>query len=295
MVLRKSRDRTMEQKRVTVLKIMCWTGFAKLAWAAMVRGGMVGTVVFVLTACGGGDNGQADAVPSAAQLCATIGVVPRILNGTVCITPERSPVVQLYVSKSGSMFMDLCSGTVVGPRQVLTAAHCLSSSTVAVSTPLWENGLDVGRLMASSWVVHPHFRIEPTGFINDAAVVTFEVDLPNPSLPLLTGEPTVLGHRVYLAGWGAPVLDFAVGYADLSIVNATHIGYVYGNTASNTCSGDSGGPMYRVVNGQPAVIGITSTGTLDDCGEGDRPLFTNLQSEPVLGFLREEIANLREH
>lgn len=274
-------------------------GVGAAAWPTRaVRGAWVGWGLAALAACGGGgdeaDEGRAAAVPTAAQLCATVGVSPRIRNGAACAQPERSPVVALFVLEQGATRPGLCSGTVVGPRQVLTAAHCLPSRTRAVELPRWENGAIVGAVTASRWVVHPGYRVESTGFFNDAAVVTFDEDLPHPRLPVLTGEATTVGQRVYVAGWGAPVLDLAVGYADLGIVNTSHIGYVYDGVASNTCSGDSGGPAYRVVQGQPALVGITSTGTAPDCGPGDRSLYTNLQAEAVLGFLRAEVVGLQE-
>ena len=257
----------------------------------------VGALVLAVAACGGGDDTDVDlpeAVPSAAQLCNSIGVLPRIRNGTVCTQPERAPVVPLFVSSQGSTKPDLCSGTVVGPRQVLTAAHCLSSRTRMVELPLWENGTIVRTMVASRWVVHPAYRVESSGFVNDAAVVTFDVDLPNPQLPLLTSQAVVPGQRIYLAGWGLPVFDLVVGYADVGIVNATHFGYVYDGVTSNTCSGDSGGPAYRLAYGQPALVGITSTGTTSDCNTGDRSMFTHLQSPAVLNFVRTHVVGLRE-
>jgi hypothetical protein len=42
------------------------------------------------------------------------------------------------------------------------------------------------------------------------------------------------------------------------------------------------------VGGQPALIGITSSGTVSDCGKGDGSLFTNVQGPSVINFIRSQ-------
>lgn len=271
-------------------------------WSTCVAQALCCWCVMVgLVACGGGDGGGGEEakptveppVPTAAQLCATARVFPQILNGAVCAQPEQTPVVQLTVV-TGFARRTQCSGSVVGPRQVLTAAHCLPENTVAVEIDVLEKGTTVTKATASRWVTHPMYSVGSMIYYNDAAVVTFTADLPNPLLPLLTSEPTAVGQRMYIAGWGKPVFDLAVGYADVQFVDAWHIGYVYDGITSNTCSGDSGGPAYRLLQGQPALVGITSSGSESGCGAGDRALYTNVQTAPVLSFLRTEVAGLQE-
>ncbi|HMN92864.1 MAG TPA: trypsin-like serine protease [Hydrogenophaga sp.] len=259
-------------------------------------------MVLFLSACGGGSDPVDDGASSPEVRCGTLGLTPKIFNGTECAESAGSPVVPLVIfASSFDPEAGLCSGTVLSPTRVLTAAHCIPNDARAVG--VW--GAD-GVVWASGWVVHPDFREESTGFFNDAAVVTVTASLRNASMALLLGEPAAVGQSVFIAGWGRtdsagafafdvdpmdPTLtnvgDVVVGNASLSFVNQDHLGFVFSGRNSDTCQGDSGGPLYRDMNGRKGLLGITSFGSTAICGGNGRSVYTNIQTPAVLDFILE--------
>ncbi len=238
----------------------------------------------LLAACGGG-GGDAVAEPTPVEQCASAGVVPKIRGGTACALPGQSPVVVFIATQRGGPGL-YCSGTLISPTRILTAAHCLPSDVTRVSVPVWQADGSARELRASGWVAHPEYQQTPAGFLNDVGIVMLSSPLPATPMPLLVSSPSATGQQVFVAGWGGPDYELAVGHNRITTVNALHLGYVYDGNRANTCAGDSGGPMYRAVGGTHGVVGITSSGTNDTCEAGDVSLFTNIQTPKVLDFIR---------
>jgi secreted trypsin-like serine protease len=237
----------------------------------------------LLAACGGGDGPE---LPSAQALCGSAGVNPKVVNGASCGQPERTAVVLLEVVSATSV--SRCSGTLITPTKILTAAHCIPSSARRVLVGVWSpNGTVTGR-NASRWAVHPQYQPTTTVLLNDVAVVVLPSPMPNPTMPVLVSARTAAGQGVYVAGWGAPSFDLAVGFATLSSVNDNSLRYQFNGDLSNTCSGDSGGPVYRLVDGRAAVVGVTSSGSAPNCGDNEASLSTNVQGDAVIPFIRSQ-------
>lgn len=248
-------------------------------------------LALLVSACGGG--GSDVALPSATELCASQGLQPKIANGANCANPSQSPVILLYMVTGSGAYQ--CSGVLVTPTTVLTAAHCLRAGTSRVVAAKWDAKGGVTGVSARSWVSHPGFsEAGSVGYVNDIGVVKLASALPNPTMPLLVSQRSSVGNQVYLSGWGDPGGDLAVGYAQLNVVNEAQIGFTYTGKLSNSCPGDSGGPVYRPVNGRQGVVGLTSTGTTEGCAEGDHSLFTNTQSPSVLEFIHTQAPGAAE-
>ncbi len=251
-------------------------------------------LALALAGCGGGDDDEVDAVSPSAQ-CGSLGLTPKVTNGTDCTPEAASAALQLQIFIADGRTAT-CSGTLLTATRVLTAAHCLRGGVSRVVVTQFDAGGNATPVAARSWVLHPRFRDTSEGFFNDAAVLELSAALVNPTMPLLLSEPSASGQDVFFAGFGAPGFELAVGNARLSRVTADHVGFIYGGSESNTCPGDSGGPMYRLVNGQPALVGITSFGLRRRgravCQEGEDSRFTNTQTPEVLNFIRAQVPDL---
>lgn len=188
-----------------------------------------------------------------------------------------------------------CTGTVVAPRVVLTAGHCVEdidsgrltpAADFAVATGVADlstvRATDVSRV--SQAVVNPSFR--PSLLHNDAGLLVLATPTSAPALPLATAADAALlepGSPLSVAGWGltdgkAKGIDGLLRAADTVVQAAgfcrSGVGEYYPfyapttqlcaadppAFASGTCHGDSGGPAIARQGGAPIQVGIISLG-----------------------------------
>jgi hypothetical protein len=157
-----------------------------------------------------------------------------------------------------------CTGTLVAPRVVVTAAHCetpapptavffgadptLGGTTVAVLDARAEPGFD------------------PVTLVDDLAVVLLAAPAAVTPWPLWMGPPEALapGAPLRLVGFGATAASDRApprkhaGTATVAAVAAAT--FSFQPDPAQTCRGDSGGPAFLTAGGTEYLVGVTSYG-----------------------------------
>ena len=266
----------------------------------MIRRFLMVALCAMLVACGGGGS---DKTPLN-DACSDIGLstkVLKIVNGTSCGDLASSPVVRVFLLDAGGGIAGFCSGSMIASNAVLTAGHCLAVEPAAVSIVYGEAETALAALVEQVHV-HPDYqRVENSqtqAVFNDVAVMVLDRNLSLPTLPLARSVAPFAGQILSVFGYGTDENgDFdgnllRSGQMSVTGVTPNHISALYDGTGSNTCTGDSGGPLVMTIAGQPAIIGVTSSGSRTDCLAGDNSLFTNLQSQEVFSFIQQVVPSI---
>jgi len=174
-----------------------------------------------------------------------------------------------------------CTGTLIAPNAVLTAAHCIPDGAADGQT--FEVG---GRTYeAAQVVVHPEYSSRDI----DLAVMILKENVVGVEPTAINRTTPQVGQILTLVGFGATGTPQAghdnsfgvknVGQTPIDEVTDTGVNWNFDNASeANTAPGDSGGPAFMEVNGELVVAGVTSGGTQDNAGLGDYSFDTRVDT-----------------
>lgn len=175
----------------------------------------------------------------------------------------------------------VCSGTVIAPHAILTAAHCVQGETLP-QIALGDALAGATRHPALAALVHPDF--DPQTLDHDLAIVIVEPTLGIEPLPYATTLNAAAGTTIEVVGYGWTVANDPspparrTGTSVLDSIDDLRL--VSHAMPSQACEGDSGGPA--LLDGQ--VIGVSSSGDVS-CTQLARHTRADVHADFIAGVL----------
>ena len=237
---------------------------------------------------------------------ATSAETQSIIGGTTA-QPSAYPTVVELEGQPGEFE---CTGTLIAPTWVMSAAHCFEQLTAQTG----HIRLDGNNMLSN-----------PSGTVVDIAAVhvdpawtgatdwvwTHDMSLVELATPVTDREPTPLyldavdpGTMVLTVGYGnsnntnggagilrqltTPTMDCA-GTSDPNMKNANVMCFD-GRDTTSSCYGDSGGPAFYDIGGVRTIAGETSGGTLDTAAcTGANAFYAYTEVSAELAFIQQYV------
>jgi secreted trypsin-like serine protease len=188
--------------------------------------------------------------------------------------PNDPSVVAIYAKVPGADKGGLCTGEVVSPTVVLTAAHCTLEDEIGEGA-VWHviPGPGIKDVPEDQWlevekVDHdPAFDINNVTAGHDVGVIVLKK--PTDIKPLKVNRKPLdaaqVGQNVRLVGYG---LDDGINQTGAGIKREVEVPIdgldknliETGTFMQGSCNGDSGGPAFLNIDGEETIVGVTSYG-----------------------------------
>jgi hypothetical protein len=252
-------------------------------------------LLLVVVGCGGGGSSMPASpsptpTPSASTACLAIGSTggsgaTAIVNGADC-SRDSGSVVLLNLLDAQQTITAQCSGTVIAPRAILTAAHCAPN---AVASRVFTGSFPelLGTKVFADFGYH-----QSAGSAFDVAIVTTDTDIGRPPIPLLTSRDARVGEAAVIGGWGKDSGELAgtlrAGNTSISVVTTDVLQTQFSTSSAFVCQGDSGGPILVQEGGTWAIAGVISANTNIACNTGNN-FYAAVRSPSVTSFILDHV------
>jgi len=197
---------------------------------------------------------------------ATCFAASHVINGNEVAEGDHAEVIQLTAGATS------CSATVVGPRVIVTAAHCAATGAVGKFTI--DGEAYSAKMIRSS--VYP--KVD-----HDLGVGIIDRDvLVNPAT---IASQVAVGDDVFVVGYGCTSSEGGgegvLRAGNASVNRMSDLDFITQGKVA-ICFGDSGGPAYLSDGESLELAGIASMGNLQDTS-----YFTRLDLAQSQTFLKE--------